>query len=547
MEEMFDDLSLMPQPKNTITLTLKNADGSIDKEVTVENTVCTIAASRANMWYKLTPVGGFNYEGLSNPYPGDGNGLYLTVMSYNPGVTGGNYYLNTYPGFYPFYAPNDAIDSTQSSTFYVYNVIDATHLYVLNGTANALMQAGDTITQGVNSTTITSVVDANHIQVGSTSGWVGQLNDTRIWTAWNLNNAISTSGTADGIYLPQSSGAQRNRGFKWTYEWGTTQGNGTLSSVAFQHGNNTPSISGQGTGYIKVGVTPELNLNQFWQYAGWKTVGGARQLYFVNKAVSNNNVTIVNYSDFSLVSQETITNPTVAAFGSVNHDIIYTPVGGGNFYAIVSTAAHTFTYRKAAESGSMTFGAPVTTATFSVPGWPAGGTVNFENWTADQSFIYAMVYDNSNTQRAILKYDPSTDTVVSITKLPAGLAGAGGGIYVRYMFNICPVTGKLFLSQSGYYVCEWPDITQPGQQRQVSTLQDGNPTYYYPTFMMEQNTDRLVWTYYQFNGNNSFSISQYGAWYEMTKGEFVTYAELPSTLVKGNTQSLVVSYTLNFA
>jgi hypothetical protein len=536
MEELFENMDFAKQPKNTLKITLKNEDGSIAEELEITNTVCSIAASRANMWYKLMAVAG-RYFGLGNPYPGDGQGLYLVVRSWNPGVTGNNYYLNDYEGYYPFYAPNDANDTTQSKSFYVYQVIDSTHLYVNN---TALMTAGDTITQGANTTTITSVVDANHIQVASTGGWVGENNNSKFWTAYNYNNAISTTGTADGVYLPQSSGFTSNRGYTWTYEWGTTQGNGTLSSVAFQSGNNTPSFS-QGQGAMQVAATPQFLSSNQWSYAGWKTVCASRQLYLVNRSTTTNNVVILNYTDFSLVSTETMTNPSVAGLGGQVHDIIYTPVGGGQFYAITSNTNHTFTFRTAAESANMTFGSPTTTASYSVPGWQNSGSTNIYNWTADQTYIYALVYDDANYQTAILKFDPSTNTVVSITKNPSGQGGVGGGNYVSYLFNICPVTGKLFKSASGFYVCEWPSITQPGLQRQVSTLIDGTPTYYYPTFMMEQNTDRLVFTYY-----DQTTASYYGAWFELTKGEFDTYAELPSVLTKTNTQSLVISYTLNF-
>ncbi|MGH7974971.1 MAG: hypothetical protein ACREBR_05570 [bacterium] len=68
-----------------------------------------------------------------------------------------------------FYLGGDAIDMTQGKPFVVTSVVDATHLQVIS---TAGMVFGDTLTQGVNSTSITAIIDLQNILVGSTSGWV---------------------------------------------------------------------------------------------------------------------------------------------------------------------------------------------------------------------------------------------------------------------------------------------------------------------------------------------------------------------------------------
>ena len=62
-----------------------------------------------------------------------------------------------------------ANDTTQSISFHVTSVVDSTHLIVDSTTG---MMSGDTITQGINVTTITIVTDSTQLVVGSTIGWI---------------------------------------------------------------------------------------------------------------------------------------------------------------------------------------------------------------------------------------------------------------------------------------------------------------------------------------------------------------------------------------
>lgn len=558
MQEKFDNIEGLPQPKNTMKITLTDvATGRIDYETEIENTVGLIQTQKANMDYKGIAFGGRSSGVFNNPYPGQNN-MSLNLYNYNPGITSDNAYTNlfqyTLNGTYKY----DSVDSTRNSTFHVYNVLPTylTFSNVLNissfNVGSNIIMAGDTISQPFTSatTTVTSVIDQNHIQVASISGWIGQ-NDVgqtgTTLTAFNLINAITTSGTQGGIYLPQLSGFQRNRSYTWTYEWGTTQGNGDIWSLGFYDGTSSvPVAVGNGGGFIQVAAVPEMYNLTNYSYAGWKDNGAQKQLHFVSRTGISNNVVVINHDDFSLVSQASISNPT-GGWSSTQHDILYTPVGGGQYYQIMSVTSTSMTFRKCAESGSMTFGSNTTKALPVVPGWyPDSGssTINFYNWTADQSFIYALVYDNNNFQSAILTFDPSTDTVVSIVKNPAGFGGVGG-VGDSALFNICPVTGKLMTLQSNVYIMEWNSITNPTTSnligQWINGVYLGSDT---KGFLMHQTTsptDRLVGAYQTSNS------TYLGAFFEMTRGNFYTYAELSVPITKTNTQSLRVSYTLSFA
>lgn len=556
MQEKFNDLKSPVQPKNRMNITLTNVEtGKIDYQTEIENTVGLILTQKANMDYKGFAFGPRFYGVFESPYPGTSD-IAIQLYNYKPGITADDAYTNLNNYTLNGSVSYDAIDTTRNSTFHVNNVFSTYSTYsnvlgisTFNVGSNII--AGDSITQGSNTTTVTTVIDANHIQVASISGWIGQNDPGQTGTtltAFNLLNAVSTSGTQDGIYLPQLSGFNRDRSFTWTYEWGTTQGNGTIASLGFFENGGFPMSLANGGGFIQVAAVPEMYLdsNALWSYAGYKTSGSQQQLHFVSRQTNSNNVVVINHDDFSLVTQATITNPS-GGWSATQHDILYTPVGGGQYYQIISVSSTSFTFRKCAESGSMTFGSNTVASLPVIPGWyPGSGSsvINFYNWTADETYIYALVYDNNNYQSAIMTFDPSTDTVVSIVKNPAGFGGVGvGGIGDMSLFNICPVTGKL-MTLSGPYIVEWTSITQPTSNNYIARWDSSVYLSDVRDFIMHQTTtptDRLVGF---FQTSNSTYL---GAFFEMTRGSFYTYAELSVPITKSNTQSLRVSYTLNFA
>jgi uncharacterized phage protein gp47/JayE len=96
--------------------------------------------------------------------------------------------------------------------FTVTTVTDLTHLVVNNTTS---MTSGDTIVQGVHTTTITTVTDGTHLVVGSTSGWVGggaSASDTSVsqlvvntTTGMNPGDIITQGSTSTTVTSVTSS------------------------------------------------------------------------------------------------------------------------------------------------------------------------------------------------------------------------------------------------------------------------------------------------------------------------------------------------------
>lgn len=130
-------------------------------------------------------------------------------------------------------------------TFIVDNVVDSIHLNVEN-TIN--MSNGDTIVQGTHTTTITTVVDANHLVVGNTAGWVaGPALDTSVNLPFNYVITASNSPLSyNAIGLP--SGLTVNTG------------NGLINGIPTTTGTfyitlSATNVTGTGTGPLTLTIS----------------------------------------------------------------------------------------------------------------------------------------------------------------------------------------------------------------------------------------------------------------------------------------------------
>ncbi len=133
--------------------------------------------------------------------------------------------------------------------FVVTGVIDDTHLTVLGpGIGYGILNPGDTIVQGSNSTTITSITDATHLVVGSTIDWQASI---PLFTAtktgiYQINMYSTATGTDAGITNPTLY-------LGYTDDAGVQVGVGNI----WQSGSNpivqlTPGSVGQGVATIEV-------------------------------------------------------------------------------------------------------------------------------------------------------------------------------------------------------------------------------------------------------------------------------------------------------
>ena len=367
--------------------------------------------------------------------------------------------------------------------------------------------------------------------------YVNQDSNPRV-TGYCYQNATVPAGTHGGGYLGVASGLGNYRKRTMTYEWGTTQGNGTIKAVGY-----VPSdmVSGSSDyGILVVGKVPELADTSYYTYAGFKTQGGDKHLYFVTRDKVLNNVVVIKASDRSVVAVKTLTNPS-GLWSVSQKDIVYTPVGGGQLYGIVSLQPSSggFTFRKAAESGSMTFGSD-TAVTATLPGGWASATV--QAVTSDDTYIYAYVTKNGDAASAILTFDPATDTIVGIVETPTGFGGSS--TIDSQLFNICPNTGKLLTIWNNYRIVEWSGITNPGSMVTIGRWDPAayNPYASYRTFLHYETADRLVGCL----ANSTYGSAHYGKFLEFNRGNYFTYAVLPVAITKSNTQSLRIEYTLNY-
>jgi len=150
--------------------------------------------------------------------------------------------------------PGQAGDNTQSTSFMVTAVPDMTHLTV-NSTFG--MMAGDSIVQGIFSTTITTVVDSTHLIVSDTTGWVVApiLFIPTVTGPYQINVYSVGTGTDSGTANPAIY-------FGWTDDWGVHTANNFLTptniimltpGTILQGSNILEAVAGQPIYYSVVG------------------------------------------------------------------------------------------------------------------------------------------------------------------------------------------------------------------------------------------------------------------------------------------------------
>jgi hypothetical protein len=469
------------QPKQTFRITLTDdITKKVEKEIVIENVTGTSKQQKFSQMYKYW-ANGSNGNYSNADHIGNSSGeTNLVLMRDNVGVTVDNAFCN----LFKYDATNNLLPPVTTS--------------------ESLSEPGSKI------------------------------------TGYCYNNATTNTGDKGGIFVASLSGTQRYRAHKWVYEWGTTQANGTINAVGFLPPKAL--LSSLDRVLTRLSKVPEID-DLYYVYAGYKTVGADKHLYFKTHNTTTNNIKVIKAADLSHIATKSVDLGSTWSYPS--HDVIFI---NDSIYVIrsVQVGAPGFTFAKGVEASSMTLGVNTVVTTSFPSGW---SEMNFYSWTSDESFIYALVYNDGNTESAILKFDPTTDTIVSVTKTPSGF-GAVGGVLDSVIFNICPLTGKLFsrATLAGHgsgILLEAPSITQLDQTMfGISSYSNGQyfDTSNDFTFIMEQDANTLVSTIYTTNVGNE--VHQ-GTWWQFNRGNFFTYASLPSPIVKTNTQSLRVEYTLN--
>jgi hypothetical protein len=384
-----------------------------------------------------------------------------------------------------------AQDTTAPLTFTIVTVADLTHMTVNNTSG---MSPGDTLTQGSATTTITTVVDSTHLVVGNTTGFnVMQFgipaNDTTHSVPFILNYIPNGSQ----MYISNSAGM--SNGDTITQGTATT----TITSISSANLINVGSTAGFTDGTFKVNYSTQFGGN-FIQFSG-----GTPRTFF-----SDNNFiySLIEDNQGQSVAMLTINPLTIAVDSTVNVPFSVTTVTDLTHLVVTNTTGmhngDTIT-----QNGHTTTITTVTDATHLVVGTTTGWVV----------------------------------TSAIVARLPANMSTAittGAPL-----MNICPVTGKLMYvnmgaGQTAGYIYEWPSILSPNQNVAISYWPSWSPDGIGEntgTFIMYQDgSDRLVGACEQPGGR----------FWELSRGNYLTYATLPSPITKSNTQSLRIQYTLNF-
>lgn len=348
-------------------------------------------------------------------------------------------------------------------------------------------------------------------------------------TAYCRALRTTTEGTKGGTYLSSLSGYLPKRQVKFVFEWGTTQGNGTIKSLGFFPSGVYFDTAAYGSAISHVELPELSNTPGYFRYVGFKDISGPdKTIYFTSTNGSTNNIARYTASTWANVDVRSLSN-----VGVLNGPV-YTQ-SNDSIYAVTTSGVITsgnISLMKTTDS-ALSYGAPFTVTWTPFAGW---SNVNIYNMFSDDTYIYLWVYQSGGSKSGVIKIDPLTDTVVSQTDWTSVFptTSFGGGV------SICPFTGKCFVpygTSAGIF--ESVSISDLTDAIQVVHDLSGSLGSNYTTSVMEQVTGELLLHPYINNVYNQKLL-------HVPRGNFITYADLAGPITKTNTQSLRVEYTLTY-
>jgi hypothetical protein len=481
-------------------------DGKIVQEVETENTIGQQIVNKAKLGLYIYPHNYIN-QGQSLTAKSINTGVALSLLNDTYGVSSDGFYCN------------------------VWNFGNMPSYYVTNG-GQPLPYESDNNNRNTN--------------------LIGQ----------NLNLGVSQTYLKDGVHLPGVSNFT-SRAITYAWEWGTTQGNGTIKSLATfcnvalgiaDDANLSPILSNL--------LSPLVNLT-YTRFIGYKTVGADKLFYYrTYQASPTNNIVVVNETTGASVttkslpipaSKDETLNQTSYAVGTLQ-----TVFCNSNFYTFTALTNSQITYKKADET-VLTYGNAINVA-FTQLGT---GTVSITRVTADEQYLYFLAKDT--TKLYIIKVDTTTDTVSSIIDLGAYAFRIFNA--TNPLFNKCPFTGKLFTSPNYLtntagvdYIYEIPDSLTPAATIKPIAGNYWGISSYHLNMLTDMYFEKNNRHYARWGTSNSAKANiptitgttalvytSSAAIYEIiNRGNFITYAELPTPITKTNSQVLRIQYTLNY-
>ena len=365
----------------------------------------------------------------------------------------------------------------------------------------------------------------------------------------NLGTALSDSKT--GAFLASAS-IYNKGGMTYTWEWATTQGNGTIKSLGFVLNQNSY------LSYNPYLFTPYAanipNLKSYQHYIGCATVGADKIFYFRTFNVGGiNNIVSIKETDFSTVETLSL---NIAGAGGLNGSDNSLYVEGdtlfvnNNFYTITAISGTNLTFKKAPKS-TLIYGSAINIPYTSI----ATGTHYVESITSDDRYIYALIKASTGNKSMIVTIDTQTDTVTTVVDTTAGIGYYSASNFSNWVkLSKCPFTPDLIFYQTG------STYTSYAGQYFIST----NKFLGGYQFTNTNSASSYCDMFYQKNGGVYFKSCSYSAPIGIGVGgsiqypekhcnaifrcfginsNILTYAELPAPVTKTASQSMRIQYS----
>ena len=413
------------------------------------------------------------------------------------------------------------------------------------------------------------------------------------------------------------------RGYKFVYEWGTPNGNGTMNSIGyFRTGYGAYMIGDQA-----VAIQNKIPFSQLQQrYIGYKKTSNDILLYFRNFNQPNNNanIDILSSNDINNQNGMSLVNTLSQDFTGIQDGHNY---NGGDTSdwgkRAVAYANGNYFYATACDGGS---GDPTYNPTVSIVKVAEGATpgaaksiaytrpdyfkqmsgLDIHHVAADDTNIYVLVYNSSNNgpggianlapagadyvdytnayinqnwgsywgnqypnggiltdHSFIIVLDQATLSVQNVVELPHNIR------YGRIdFFNYCPFSQSFFMGSRDSNIMHIPtpviDNTSFAQAFWCNyiggSIEHGNVSDWggqHPDFVFDMNgvyTSRLYYTNNNYWGWNcaisgdpmrNYAMKQ-NQIFVMPKGNFYSYCELDSPIVKTDLQVMRLSYEIHY-
>ncbi len=382
-------------------------------------------------------------------------------------------------GIYVSPNPTNSVNSLQAVD---YRGLETSAYTLVLASTTAISQTYSALfnQQIVNTTTVATLANASNVYINGAPKSTSNLTISSSTALTVIGGAVSTTTTAYGLWLNAPTGASSNYAAIFNggnVGIGIVTPQATLDVAGNVHLSDGSTVYGEGTTYIRAGISSKLHLGSY---------GSNSQMVINNGNVGIGTVTPV--TTFAVTGNSVVTGnsttTSLAVSGSVNSNLIPSM---NNTYSLGSASF----YWSNAYVNSLnvnTFSAASTT----ISGTGSNDfTINTDNATADTEDMNLIFFRGSSSPNAVLTWNSSTKRFefnqagffqnASNTTTQTTLLAKGNSGQTVDIFQVASSSGSTYFS------------VRPSGDVSVATLTLGSILFAGPAGIINQNNPKLFW------------------------------------------------------